>query len=347
MKAALLYGKDSIAIADVAAPGIGRDEILLKVKSAAICGTDIRMVRNGAKGVDEDHPLVLGHEVAGIIERTGENARGFRAGMRVTVAPNMGCGRCHWCISGNTHLCGEYQALGINLNGGFAEYVRIPGAAVAQGNVMEIPDSLSFDEAALNEPLSCVYNGFTQYKVYPGDSVLVIGAGPIGLMHAKLAKMAGASVVMVNDLSPERLDACAGVDGFFVTVSNDALRETVMELTHGQGLDVCVTACPAPSAQAEALELMAIGGRVNFFGGLPKGREIVPINTNLIHYRQLVVTGSTRASVPQFRKTLGFLSSGRLSVRELVSGRFPLEQIREALALAADARGIKSVITFD
>jgi L-iditol 2-dehydrogenase len=347
MKAALLYGKEMIDVTDIETPSITDKEILLKVKSAAICGTDIRMFRNGYKGVDTDHPLVLGHEIAGIIEQVGKNVSGFRCGMRVAVAPNMGCGLCEWCVSGNTHLCGEYRALGINLDGGFAEYVRIPEAAIAQGNIALLDEAVSFDEAALNEPLSCVYNGFTQYGVNAGDMVLIIGAGPIGLMHAKLAIMAGAAMVMITDLSAQRLDVCRRIDSTFAAVENSTLKETVMRATKGRGLDVCVTACPAPSVQAEALELMAIYGRVNFFGGLARDKEIVPINTNLIHYKQLVITGSTRASVPQYRKTLGFISSGRLSVKELISGRFRLDQIKEALALAANAGGIKSVITFE
>lgn len=347
MKAALLYGRESMEIADIPAPLIGDDEILLKVKSAAICGTDIRMFRNGYKGVDAGHPLVLGHELAGIIEQAGADVRAFRPGMRVAVAPNMGCGQCEWCVGGNTHLCAGYRALGINLNGGFAEYVRIPADAVAQGNVMELDAGMSFDEAAVNEPLSCVYNGFLQYGVHPGDAVLIIGAGPIGLLHAKLAKMAGAAAVLVNDLSAERLAACRMVDDSFITVGNDCLRDTVMEITRGRGLDVCVTACPSPQAQAESLELMAIFGRVCFFGGLPKDKEIVPLNTNLIHYRQLHITGSTRASVSQFRKTLDLVSSGRLSVKALITGRFPLDEIKEAFALAGAASGLKSIIAFD
>lgn len=347
MKAALLVGKEDIQLTDIGVPPVNDNEILLKVKSAAICGTDIRMFRNGYAGVDADHPLVLGHEIAGVIEKVGANVERYQKGMRVAVAPNMGCGLCDWCVSGNTHLCSQYRALGINLNGGFEEYVRIPEAAVRQGNVIELGENVSFDEAAINEPLSCVYNAFSQYHVHPGDSVLVIGAGPIGLLHAKLAKMAGAARVMINDISAERLATLKAVDGFFTAVESGRLKDTVTELTRGRGLDVCVTACPAPSAQATALELMAIGGRVNFFGGLPKDREIVPINTNLIHYKQLVITGSTRASLSSYRKTLSFIGSGILSVKELITGRFELGQIGEAIAGAADAKGLKSVIVFD
>jgi L-iditol 2-dehydrogenase len=347
MKAALLFGKEDIRIEELETPSINDNEILLRVKSAAVCGTDIRMFRNGYPGIDASHPLVIGHEIGGVVEKVGKNVSRYQEGMRVAVAPNMGCGLCDQCVSGNTHLCGHYRALGINLNGGFEEFVRIPESAVRQGNVVELAGNVSFDEAAINEPLSCVYNGFSQYKVHPGDSVLIIGAGPIGLLHAKLAKMAGAAKVMINDLSAERLAALTAVDAFFKAVESSRLKEEVMDATQGRGLDVCVTACPAPSAQATALELMALGGRVNFFGGLPKDKEIVPINTNLIHYKQLVLTGSTRASVSQYRKTLSFISSGILSVRELITGRFELGQIDDAIMQAANARGLKSVVVFE
>lgn len=342
MKAALLYGKQDLRVVDVDRPRISENEVLLRVRCAAICGTDIRMYNNGS----ENAPIVPCHEVSGVIEEVGANVKRYRKGMRVAVAPNMGCGVCDFCASGRIHLCKEYRALGINENGGFTEFMRIPEAAVRQGNIIELDDGVSFDEAAINEPLSCVYNGFTHYEPKPGDNVLIIGAGPIGILHAKLCKMAGAARVMISDLSKERLEKCREIDKTFITI-DDNLRDRVFELTDGRGVDVCVTACAAPSAQAQALELMAVGGRVSFFGGLPKDKETVPLNTNYIHYKELKITGSTRASVSQFRKTLELVSVGVLSVKELVSGRFALEDINAAFRLAANAKGMKSVICFD
>lgn len=347
MRAAYLYGPKDIRLKEVEIPKVNENEILLRVKSAAICGTDIRMVNNGYKGITEQTPRILGHELSGIIEEVGKNIKNYRPGMRVAVAPNMGCGVCDWCVSGNTHMCPDYSALGINLDGAFAEYVKIPEGACRQGNVIEIGETISFDEAALNEPLSCVYNGFLKCDTKPGDNVLIIGTGPIGIMHAKLAKMAGAARVMLNDLSPERLEVCRRIDPSFLTLSSEGLKEQVMEKTGGKGLDVCITACPSPQAQADSLEMMAIGGRVNFFGGLPAGKEIVPINTNLVHYKQLILTGSARASLSQFRKTLGFLAGGILNVKDLISERFPLERIQEGVQRATSAEGLKNIISFE
>jgi len=347
MLAALLYDRNDLRLEEVGTPGIREDEVLLKVKSAAICGTDVRMFKNGYKGITPQTPRVLGHELSGVIAAVGSRVKGCKEGMRVAVAPNMGCGVCNACVRGDSHLCKTYKALGINVDGGFAEYVAIPSEAVRSGNVIELAENVSFDEAALNEALSCVYNGFQRCAVRPGNRVLIIGAGPIGIMHAKLAKMAGASRVYINDLSEERMDVCGEIDGSFVTVKSEVLDEFIMDDTGGEGVDVCITACPAPAAQRKALELAAINGRINFFGGLPADRQDVSLNTNLIHYKQLIVTGSTRANVLQFRETLEFIASGILDVKKLVTGRFPLKDIMKGFELASEAAGLKNVIYMD
>jgi L-iditol 2-dehydrogenase len=346
MFVARLYGPEDLRVEETQVPIIGDNEILLKVKACAICGTDLRLFKNGINSTTYTEPRILGHEFSGIIEKIGNNVRGFSCGTRVAVAPNMGCGLCDRCISGNTHLCEDYKALGINLDGGMAEYVRIPGAAITQGNIVVLDNWMSFEEAALNEPFSCVYNGFSQCVVKPGDKVLIMGAGPIGLLHAKLAKLAGASKVIISDLSDDRLDMCKKIDKFFITLQGSDIKNNIMSLTKGEGLNVCITANSSPDAQASALELMAIGGRVNFFGGIPKSKEIVPLNTNLIHYRQLIITGSTRASLSQYRQTLRFLSDGIVSIKEFVTGRFSLHDVINAFRLAVDTKGLKNVIEF-
>ncbi|MGN1099905.1 MAG: alcohol dehydrogenase catalytic domain-containing protein [Christensenellales bacterium] len=342
MLACRMYGKDDIRLENIDIPSIGKEEILLKVKAASVCGTDIRMIKNGYNGIDENSPRILGHEFSGIIEKVGGKVTQYSVGQRIAVAPNMGCGVCDNCVAGNGHLCRDYKALGINMDGAFAEYVRIPKAAVSGGNVAVLPDNVSFEEAAINEALSCVCNGFERCDIRPGDKVLVIGAGPIGIMHAKLAKMAGAKVY-VNDLSEERLALCEKIDGSFVTVSGDPI-EFVEKETAGAGVNVCITACPAPAAQNIALRVTGINGRINFFGGVPASKQPVALDTNLIHYKQLIVSATTRASLTQFRKTLNFIASDVLSVRELISNTFALRDIDRAFAKSAAAEGLKNVV---
>jgi L-iditol 2-dehydrogenase len=343
MLAARLYGPKDLRLTEIPVPEINENELLLKVKSAAICGTDIRMYQNGYAGVDAEHPRTLCHEFSGIIEKAGKNAAGFKEGMRVSVAPNIGCGICGRCVRGDFHLCSQFTAFGINMDGAFAEYVKIPEKAVRQGNVSELPKNVTFDEAAINEALSCVYNGFLKCDIHPGDTVLVIGAGPIGIMHAKLALMAGAAKVFMNDLSAERLKAVREMEPSVITYHGDALKDFIFANTE-DGLDVCITACPSPAVQKSALSLMNYGGRINFFGGLPKDKENVEINTNLIHYRQLILTGSTRANIAQFRQTLQFINDGLIKVSNLVTSRFPLKDIHKAFELAENAVGLKNVI---
>ena len=343
MLAARMYGKEDIRLEEVAKPAIGRGEILIKVKAAAICGTDVRMYRNGYKGITEETPRILGHEFSGVIEEIADGVAGYQVGQRVAVAPNMGCGICSYCVAGNGHLCHTYRALGINLDGAHAEYVAIPAAAVSGGNVCVLDERVSFEEAAINEALSCVCNGFERCAIRPGESVLVIGAGPIGIMHAMLAKMAGAAPVFIHDLSSERLQICRMIDPDFITIE-DHLKETIMEATAGEGVNVCITACPSPAAQQTALEITAVNGRVNFFGGIPADKQKVALDTNLIHYKQLIVTGTTRASLTQYRNTLRFIATGILDVKKLISRRMPLQDIMTGFELAQKADGLKNVI---
>ncbi len=343
MKAAVLYGPKDLRLEERAMPTIRETEILLRVKSAALCGTDLRMWANGIAG---NPPRVLGHEVAGIIQAVGSQVTGYAAGDRVAVAPNTGCGLCDNCVSGNSHMCPDYQALGIHLDGAFEEYMVIPESAVRQGNVCKLDARISYGAAAAVEALSCVYNGFEHYRVEPGDAVLIIGSGPIGAMHAMLALMAGASKVMVNDLSAERLRLLTEVLPKVIPYSGQDLKAFVMDSTQGKGLNVCVTACPSPAAQSACFELMALGGRVCFFGGLPAGRELVPLNSNLIHYKQLLVTGTSRASLRQYRKCLHLVEAGVIDLDRLLTHRYPIDRIGEAFERTAQAEGLKSVIEF-
>lgn len=345
MLALRLFGPKDIRLAEVPIPEIRDDEILLKTRAASICGTDIRMWQNGYKNVDEEHPLTLGHEFAGVIAKVGTGVPFYQEGMSIAIQPNIGCGICDRCVSGNQHLCDEYKAFGINMDGAFAEYIRIPSTAISHGNLMVIPEHVSFEEASIAEPLSCVYNGFSKCFVKPGEYALVVGAGPIGLMHAILLKMAGASV-MINDLSQERLAICQRILPGAVTYSGDDLPGFVLKQTNGQGLDVAITAAPVPQIQSAMLALMNYGGRINFFGGVPESKQPVPINTNLIHYKELYLTGSTRSSIMQFRKALSFVGQKLIDLSGIVTDRYTLDKAPEAFENSKNTRGLKHTIVF-
>jgi L-iditol 2-dehydrogenase len=303
------------------------------------------MLKNGQSGIDADHPVVLAHEFAGIIEKVGASVKGYTPGQRVSVAPNIGCGICDFCVAGKSHHCKSLTAMGIHMDGGFAEYARIPAAAIRLGNVTPLADTVTFEAAAANEAFACVYNAFERYQVHPGETVLIIGAGAIGMMHARLAKMSGAAKIILNDLSESRLAECAAIDPDLVIVRDD-LPGRVAEITGGKGADVVITACSAAAAQRGAFALAGIDGRVNFFGGLPKGKENVELDTNIIHYKQLTVTGTTRSSHAHYRQTLRFIATGVVKVDDLVTHRWPVSDVLKAFDNAAAGIGLKQVVVF-
>jgi len=348
VKAAVFYGPGDIRVQEVAAPQAGPGDMIVRVRAAAVCGTDLRIFASGFNRPElqgSGRGRILGHEVAGDVADAGKDVKEFRRGDRVTIAPNVGCGTCAECVRGLDHLCRDYKAIGIALDGGFADYVLFPARAIARGNVCKIPADLSYEEAAVNEPLSCCFNGQEACNVGPGDVVLVLGAGPIGALHLLLARFAGARSVIISDLVEERLEAVDGLGpDAAINPTRDDLGKVVERETHGRGADVVIVACSSPEAQREALELAGLGGRINFFGGLPAGRENVTLNTNLIHYKQLVVTGTTRSSIHQFRRTLDILASRKVDIQPTITGRLSLEEIHKAFESPESLRGLKTVI---
>ena len=345
MKAVQLTGKESLRIGEVPIPEIGPGEILLKVRAASICGTDVRMYKNGYKNVSEEHPLILGHEFSGDIAAVGAEVSAYHVGQKAAVAPNIGCGVCDMCVSGNTHLCRDYAAFGVTMDGGFAEYVRIPENAIRQGNVSLLRDEISYPEAALVEPLSCVYNGQLLLGAPKGADTLIIGMGPIGVMHIMTAKLFGAGRIFINDLTTDRVRKARELIPDVIPVEGDVM--TALRKNGAEGVDVCIIAAPAADAQAQSLEYMNMNGKILYFGGLPAGREHVTINTNLIHYKQLTIQGCTKQSVSEYRLCAKLVNDGRIPLNLIMSDVYSIDRFRDAMANAAAAKGLKHVIVFD
>lgn len=226
------------------------------------------------------------------------------------------------------------------------EYMRVPAEAIRQGNVIPIPDSMSFEEAAVTEPLSCTYHSYRALQTKPGDTVLIIGAGPIGACHVMINKLAGATKIIVADISDERLSEIKNYGADLIINSGKSdLKDFVFKQTAGIGADIVITACSVPSLQTLALEVAAPLGRVNFFGGMPSGKEMVTLNTNLIHYKELTVLGTTGSSLDDFNKSLSIAASGKINIGDLVTARFPIESANEAFAHAVSGMGMKTVFT--
>ncbi len=347
MQAAVYSGVGLIECREVERPVIGENEALIKIKAAAICGTDLRIFKSGHFAIKEGEERILGHEFAGEIFEVGSNVKHYKEGMRVGIASNVGCGVCRYCRMGSLHLCPEYVALGITVDGGFAEYFKLPAKALLQGNMMALTDDTSFEEAALAEPLSCCYNAFKSVGTGPGDNVLIVGAGPMGALHLQINRLAGASRIMIADISEQRLRLFEKFKpDVIIDTKKEDLKEAVMKNTGGKGADVVITACPAPDIQQISVELTAKLGRINLFGGLPKGKEYVPLNTNLIHYNGIIVTGTTGASLAHHEAALGLIMDKKIDTKSVISRKFKVSQIKEAFDYAISGEGLKTIITF-
>lgn len=345
MRAARFHSPGVVTLDDIPRPVAGPGDLLVAVRAASICGTDRRIAANGHFKLGEGRALVLGHEFAGEIVEVGADVVGYALGDRVSVTPNIGCGRCEFCLRGLNNMCPDYEAFGVTVDGGFAEYVLIPAFAIARGNVFHIPEALSYEAASLVEPLSCCYSAMQQLDVGPSTTVLVMGAGPIGACHVMLAKLAGAKVIISNSRQP-RLDFAASVGAdVLVNLGEQDLAAVVNRETAGRGVDVAITCVSKAAVQAQAVDLLATFGRVNFFAGLGVP-ESVPIDTNRVHYRALTLTGTTGSSNADYRSALDLAASGRIDLERLASERFNIESITDALAYAGSGQGMKAMLEF-
>lgn len=345
MRAAVFSGPGRLAIEDRPLPETGAGDLLLRVRAASICGTDLRILQHGHFKLPESTPRVLGHEVAGEVAAIGGRVTEFAIGDRLAVAPNIGCGACELCAQGRNQLCPDYEAFGVTLDGGFEEYMLVPARAMARGNVFVVPDAMPLDIAPLIEPAACCLHGQRAVGIGPGDDVLIIGAGPIGCLHALLAKRAGAARVIIANRRQSRLDI-AGVLGadVLVNVTDADLREEVMELTDGRGVDVVLTCVSSPEMIAGATDLLARAGRLNVFSGL--GDAARPqIDVNALHYREILMTGTTGARNQDFAEVLELLAGDSALLEELVSQRFELDRIVDAVAHAKSGSGMKPMIS--
>jgi len=345
MLAAVYHGPNDLRLESVPIPAPEPGEMLVRVTSASICGTDLRIFHGQHRKFPPGTVRIPGHELVGKIAALGAGVSGYQEGQAVFVAPNMGCGRCRQCLAGNNNLCANYEALGVTLDGAFAEYLRIPAKAVDQGNVMLISEQADPAVLALIEPFACVLRGQDALHIQPGETVLVMGAGPIGLMHLLLARLRGAGKVLVSEPRPERLARAESLGAdLVIDPSQEDLHNAVSKATSGQGADAVIVAAPAPQAMEQAASLAAIGGRINFFAGLPRERPLVQVDANLLHYKEIRITGTTACSTGDCRRSAALLDSGRVDLSGLVSQRFPLAQAVQAFTVAADSRVLKVVI---
>ncbi|MCD6232650.1 zinc-dependent dehydrogenase [Candidatus Aerophobetes bacterium] len=346
MKAAVYYGPGKIKIEERPLPEPAKGEVLLEVKACAICGTDVRIYSFGQKNVKPPH--IIGHEISGIIKKIGGGVKGYKEGERVVLVTSVGCGRCEFCLQGRPNICPEVKAIGYFYSGGFTEYMIVPEEAVSKGNILKIPENLSFIEASLTEPLSCCINGQEYLNISMADTVVVIGAGPIGCLHAQLAKVSGATKVILIDLSEERLKLAQRIEvDTYINASREKPVKRVLEETNGKGAEVIITACPSPQAQEEALLMSKIRGRISFFGGLPHEHSHISFDSNIIHYKEISVYGAFASSHLQFKKALSLLASKKIEAKRFITHKFSLKEIEKGMNMVKEGKTLKAVIVME
>lgn len=349
MAAAVFHGPGDLRLDDVPVPRIGRGEVLLRVAANTLCGTDLRILR-GEKTRGVRHPSVLGHEFAGTVAAVGGELSDFTEGDTVAMAPVIPCRRCVHCRADRENVCANRRAMGYEFDGAIAEYVRVPAEAIAAGNLFTVEADDGTGAApplewfALAEPLACCVNGFHRSRVDTGDTVVITGAGPIGLLHTQLARHGGAARIIVSDLSEQRLEAAAEL-GATTTVlgGEEDLLEVVLAETAGVGADATIICIGVAALVDEAVRLTRKGGSVNIFAGLP-GEGLSQVSANEIHYRELVVTGTSAMRRRDYELALRLIESGAVNVARLLTHRVPLTEATQAFELAASGAGLKVAI---
>lgn len=343
MRAAVFHGPGEIEVAEVARPEISADEVLVKVGANTLCGTDMRIFR-GEKTEGVRRPSIIGHEFAGRIAEVGKRVEGFEPGMPVAVAPTIPCRRCFYCRRNMENVCDDKQRLGYELDGGLAEYVRVPAESLNAGNLFVVPGDLPSEYFSLAEPLACCVNGQRQSPVKFGDTVLIMGAGPIGLLHLQLSLLSGAETVIVSQPSEERRRFARSL-GAHVSVdpTTEDLPSVVEGATGGLGVDVVIVCIGRSRLVNDALKMTRKGGVVSIFAGL-SGEGWAEVEANRIHYNQLNVTGVSDFRRSDYESAIKLIESSRVDVSRMVTHRFPLTEITDALDAAASGEGIKIAV---
>jgi L-iditol 2-dehydrogenase len=341
MTAAVLYGKEDVKIEQVPIPRVGEGEVLIKVEVALTCGTDLKVYQRGYHARMIVPPALFGHELAGVIEQVGTNVRGFKKGMRVVALNSAPCQMCFYCSKHQENLC---EDLLFN-TGAYAEYIRIP-RRIVESNMLAMPGGVSFEDAAMTEPLACVLRGLHEANPEIGDTVVVIGGGPIGMMFIQVAKLTGCNVISVvkRDSQVDAAKHMGADDVVQITHVLDPV-EAVRSLTREKrGGDVVIEAVGRPQAWEWAIEMVRKGGTVNFFGGCASGTK-VQLDTNRLHYSEIVLKATFHHTPETVRRAFALIAEKKIRGNDYVTGEAPLSRLQHVLRHMLNRNGdIKTAI---
>jgi L-iditol 2-dehydrogenase len=345
MRVVRFHAPGDVRIEDVAEPVPGPGDLKIRVHACSTCGTDVKISKFGHHHIVP--PRVMGHEIAGEIVELGAGVGGdWAVGDRVQVIAAIPCGTCAECRRGRMTVCTRQESMGYHYDGGFAQFMVVPAKVLAVDGVNRVPEAVGFAEASVTEPLACVLNGQELARVGDGDDVVVVGSGPIGCLHVRLARARGAARVFLVDINADRLALAAALVAPDATVDaghTDAVDE-IRKLTDGRGADVIITAAASGAAQEQALLMAAPQGRISFFGGLPKDNPVIACDSNLVHYRELTIVGANGSSPAHNAGALGLIASGSVPVADLITRRLPLDRALEAFDVVARGEAIKVTV---
>ena len=347
MKAAVIKKPGLIEIQDVPKPDPAEGEVLLKIEACALCGTDQRVL-TGEKKVDVP---IVGHEITARVASLGKGVKNIREGERVIIQTVIGCGRCSMCKRHRENLCENgFKAIGYQFNGGFAEYMIMPKAGVEQGCLIPVPEDLPAEVGTLIEPLSCCVNGMNYIPMEGMEHVLVFGGGIIGVLNGLVARARGVRCVTVVDVVQERLDLHKKLGlpfDHWVNSSRVDLESWVKEHTDGRGVDAVVIAASVKALVGSGIKLVARGGHLSVFAGMPKSDPVLPIDLNLIHYNELNLHGATSSAINEYLQARELIVTGKVNGRQLVTHRFKLEDFHKAVETQGDpSTGALKVVIF-
>jgi len=323
MKGLVYEGIEKIKLKEIPIPNIQEDEILIKVKYAAVCATDLRIFK-GKKKIS--YPKVLGHEFAGIIEKVGKDLLSWSVGDGVTAYPLISCGECYACKIGRKNICINRKTIGYDYDGGFAEYVRIPAKAIQMGNLIKIPNNVNFREAAISEPLAAAYNGIVRSGLRENEAILIIGAGPIGLFHIQLARLRKPSLIIISEPIEEKrkLAKLLGADVVIDPLRN-SLKDCIEKNTDGLGVDKILLDVSSPEIIENTINFLKKGGTYVIFAGSPEGSTIT-IDPNIIHYKEIIFTGVSGSTPEYHQEVLRLISSKEIDISPFTKDIFSLEE---------------------
>lgn len=344
MKAAFLTAAKTIEIRNVPEPVLPENGLIIEVKACGICGSDIRRWAEGPPtGTDG---VIPGHEAAGIVTEVGKKCRDFAVGDRLAIAPDIHCSRCYYCTCEMYNLCDNIKFVGITPGypGGFAEKMVLTREILTDGIVHKMPDGLSFEHAAVSEPCSSVLATHDRAGTKPGDTVVVLGAGPAGCLHISVAKQRRARVIVSEPSEIRRRMAMRFSPELIVDPIAVNPVEKVKEFSEGIGADIAICANPIADTQAQAVEMVRKGGKVILFGGLPKAQPMTTLNGNLIHYGQIEVIGAFSYHPSAHKMALDLLAEGKLPAELLITHTLSLDEIGEAYETAASGKALKVII---